>query len=127
MIYIILCAIVFFIVLYILYNQGYVIMQKKMAVLFVARKGGKQAKFSSCTGKIQRMLRVKESKVFHFVLETELSSGTVELKLLDSKKQPIAIFCNTNHIADIELRARERYYFVFEFDHASGSYHLDWI
>lgn len=72
-----------FIVLYLLYNFGFIAIQQKRAVFFTASLNGSSAKFSGCTGKITRIVRFRESgnRVIRFQKSAE--KGAISISLFD--------------------------------------------
>ena len=63
---------------YYLYVNGYVFVSSKRAVLFIGSKGGKKARFVSCTGYIKRAVKFKENRLcqFTFYLVFHFQSAT---------------------------------------------------
>nr|MDE7297452.1 hypothetical protein [Lachnospiraceae bacterium] len=62
---------------YLLYINGWMIINAKRAVMYIGSRRGNQATFSSCTGYIKRVVRFRESRTYHFTFEPELSAGEV--------------------------------------------------
>lgn len=117
------------ILFYILYINGYLIINAKKAVMFVGTIRGNRgckANFTSCAGTIKRIIRFKESKTYHFELISQLSKGELLVEILDSAKQPILRLDGNNQSADINVNAKQRYYMVFRFHSATGKYELSW-
>ena len=117
------------ILFYILYINGYLIINAKKAVMFVGTIRGNRgckANFTSCAGTIKRIIRFKESKTYHFDLISQLSKGELLVEILDSAKQPILRLDGNNQSADINVNAKQRYYMVFSFHSATGKYELSW-
>lgn len=112
--------------LYLLYRRGVIPISSKRALLFYGSAGGKRANFTSCTGRIQRILRVAESRNYHFQLRSSLSKGELSLMLSDSEK--VILLHLRNHLpeGDVWLEKGRSYTLKIQFDHASGSYDLFW-
>ena len=114
------------IVLYLLYINGYLAANAKRAIMYVGFMGGRKAAFTSCTGYTKRVIKFRENKDVHFQFDLKLSKGDVTMELLDSAKQCILKLDRTNTNAVIPIHAKKRYYLVFRFKSASGSYLLSW-
>lgn len=117
------------ILFYILYISGYLVINAKKAVMFEGTIRGKsscKASFTSCDGTLKRIIRFKESKIYHFELISQLSKGELLVEILDSAKQPILRLDGDNQSADINVNAKQRYYMVFIFRAATGKYELSW-
>ena len=110
---------------YLLYINGYMVISSKHAFMFLGSERGKKAMFSSCTGYIKRVIKFKESKVYHVNFGLELEKGEVTLELLDTKKQLILLL-NGNETSEIEVKQGQRYYMVLRFKSATGSYEVMW-
>ena len=110
---------------YLLYINGYMVVVSKRAFMFLGSKRGKKAMFSSCTGYIKRVIKFKESKVYHVNFGLELEKGEVALELLDEKKQ-IILSLNGNDTSEIEVENGKRYYMILRFKSATGSYEVTW-
>ena len=110
---------------YLLYINGYIVISSKYAFMFLGSKRGKKAMFSSCTGYIKRVIKFKESKVYHVNFGLELEKGEVALELLDEKKQ-IILSLNGNDTSEIEVESRKRYYMILRFKSATGNYEVTW-
>lgn len=110
---------------YFLYINGYMVVASKRAFMFLGSKRGKKAMFSSCTGYIKRVVKFKESKIYHVDFNVELEKGEVTLELLDKKKQLI-VSLNGNESSKIEVESGERYYMILRFKSATGSYEVSW-
>ena len=110
---------------YFLYINGYMVVTSKRAFMFLGSKRGKKAMFSSCTGYIKRVVKFKESKIYHVDFNVELEKGEVTLELLDVKKQ-LMLSLNGSEISKIEVKNGQRYYMVLRFKAATGSYEVSW-
>ena len=112
--------------LFLLYRRGVIPISSKRALLFYGSAGGKSANFTSCTGRIQRILRVAESRNYHFQLRSSLSKGELSLMLSDSGKEILLHLDNHLPEGNVWLEKGRRYTLKIQFDHASGSYDLFW-
>lgn len=112
--------------LFLLYRRGVIPISSKRALLFYGSAGGKRANFTSCTGRIQRILRVAESRNYHFQLRSSLSKGELSLMLSDSGKEILLHLDNHLPEGNVWLEKGRPYTLKIQFDHASGSYDLFW-
>ena len=110
---------------YLLYINGYMVVASKCALMFLGSKRGKKVMFSSCTGCIKRVIKLKESKTYYAEFKLELEKGEVTLELLDAKKQLI-LSLNSNETLKIEAERGQKYYMVIRFKSATGSYEVNW-
>lgn len=119
---VVICAVVFF-----LYSQGLVERKKIKAILYVFRPGksADRVTLDSCTGWVKHVGRFHESRSYEFVLECQLSSGDVEVILLDKEKQILRLNQQAP-IGRIELDSHNRYYLRWEFRNSTGKCELHW-
>lgn len=101
------------------------VVSSKRSLMFLGSKRGKKAMFSSCTGYIKRVVKFKESKIYHVDFNVELEKGEVTLELLDTRKQVI-LSLNGSEGAKIEVESGKRYYMILRFKSATGSYEVSW-
>ena len=118
----VICAVVFF-----LYSQGLVESKKIKAILYVFRpeKDADRVTLDSCTGWVKHAGRFCESRSYEFTLECQLSSGDVDVILLDKEKQLLKLNQQTP-IGKAELDSHSRYYLRWEFRNATGKCELRW-
>lgn len=117
------------VVFYILYAQGIMVVNSKTAVMFLGSIRGNghcSASFTSCSGKMKRVIKFKESKTYRFILTSELEKGEMDVMVLDSLKQPVMTLNYMQPSGVIEVDKKKRYYLVFSFKEASGKYELKW-
>lgn len=114
------------ILFYLLYINGFLVIQSKRAIVYVGSLRGNRAKFVSCSGCTKRIIRFEESKVYRIVLNTELSAGMLSVEILDSEKKPL--FSSNKDIQNGVIYAEKgkRYYLVVRFKSATGNYTLKW-
>ena len=113
-------------VFYLLYSNGYLAMASKRAVMYVGSKRGKAAKFASCSGYTKRIIKVQETKQYHFSLDCNLTAGTILVEVLDTSKKPILSLDETRRCAAVDMEKGKRYDLIVRFKAASGDYVLDW-
>ena len=111
---------------YLLYRNGFLVMNSKKAVMYAGSKRGKAAKFSSCSGYTKRIMKVQESKQYRFMFDCNLTAGTVSVEVLDASKKPILSLDETHRCAAVDLEKGKRYNLIVRFKAASGDYVLDW-
>ena len=112
-------------VFYILYINGYMIMNAKKAILFFGKERGKYARFTSCSGYMKRVIRFKESREFEFSFETELEKGEVSVELWNGNQEKVLVLSNQGKQV-ISVDNKKRYFLILRFVSATGSYHVDW-
>ena len=116
-------------VFYLLYSNGYMVVSKKRALMFVGSIRGLRnckATFTSCNGHMRRVVRFRESRVYAFTLHTELTAGEMTMELLDSDKKVIMELNSEKQMGSVDINCKKRYYLVFRFQTASGSYEFQW-
>ena len=113
-------------VLYLLYINGYLVTNRKKAVMYIETRRGTHATFSACTGYTKRMVRFKESRLYHFTLSSELTKGKLSVELLHSEKHQIMCLNENQRNADLAIDKNKRYYLVVRFHSATGNYALHW-
>jgi len=114
------------IVFYFLYINGYLMINAKQAVTYIGSLGGRKATFTACTGYTRRVIKFKESGTVRFNLDLEIIKGEVTMELMDVTKQCILKLDNIYPSAVIHIDAKKRYFLVFRFKSASGSYLVTW-
>ena len=112
-------------VFYILYINGYMIMNAKKATLFFGKERGKYARFTSCSGYMMRVIRFKESREYEFSFETELEKGEVSVELWNGNQEKVLVLSNQGKQV-ISVDNKKRYFLILRFVSATGSYHVDW-
>ena len=110
-------------VLWFLYAQGHAVIQSKRAVLYLERRRGREAKFSSCTGFTRRVLPLEEKRAYHVRLDCSLSSGDLSVEIQDRQKRPVVSLSCLSPIATFTAE-KQRYWLVVRYEGASGNYSL---
>ena len=111
---------------YVLYINGYMIMQSKRALMYVGTDRGKKASFTSCSGYTKRVVKFEEDRSYYFDLKLELTKGDVMVEILDSGKQCLLSLGQNTTEGSITAEKGKRYYMVVRFRAASGNYTVDW-
>ncbi|MBR3928840.1 MAG: hypothetical protein IKJ65_07550 [Clostridia bacterium] len=117
-------SVVVFLALCLLYEFGFIALQSKRAMLFTASINGMKAKFSGCTGKITRIVRFKEQKVYMIRFEKTTQKGSVRLSLYDSEKNAL-IESGEEETYSLSPVAGKRYKLTVRMEKASGNYKIE--
>ena len=110
--------------MWLLYENGLMVVNNKRAVSFVGSDRGRRASFTACTGTIRRILRFSERKTLRMVFSPVLSKGSVWVELLDSRKQPLLRLDESCPTGSVTVEKGQRYHLVFHFQSATGEYTL---
>ena len=113
-------------VMYLLYRNGWMILNSKTAASFVGSKGGKAASFSRCSGSIKRIVRFPESRAYHVTLDCLLSQGSMTVTLVDPDKREVLRLTDGQNSAAVALEGKKRYTLILRFHSATGRYDLRW-
>ena len=111
---------------YILYINGYMVMNSKRALMYVGAAWGKRASFTSCSGYTKRVIKFEEARTYYFDLNLELNKGDVTVEILDRQKQCLLSLDQNTAQGCINVEKGKRYYMVVRFRAASGNYAIDW-
>ena len=113
-------------VFWLLYWNGYMVINSKSAVSFIGSGRGNRAVFTACNGSIRRIVRFRADGTCVFRLKTELSKGEVCVELLDSGRQRIVLLDSGNPGAVVPVSKGKRYDLVIRFRSATGRYVLNY-
>lgn len=115
-------------VMYLLYRKGLAVTKSIRAVLFVFRPGkdGDRVTLNACTGWVRHRGRFRESGVYEFAFDAQLSKGDATVSVLDENKRQIVKLNRQCPAAKTELDARRRYYLRWELEGATGKCSLQW-
>ena len=116
--------IVLLISLYLLYESGIIALQSKRAMLFAASLNGMKAKFSSCTGKITRIVRFREKREYTVRFERSAEKGAVLLALTDREGHTL-IESGEEESYTLSPEPGKRYKLCVRMEKASGSYKIE--
>lgn len=118
------------VLLYVLYDRGYLPVKSMSAIHFIGNMGAgtnkASAVFGSATGQIRRVLRFKESKPYEFTFKGKISKGTMQAYVLDGHKIPKLVLDSECSSGIVHAVKGQRYYLVIRFQNASGKYTLTW-
>ena len=115
---------VLFLALYLLYESGIIALQSKRAMLFTASMNGMKAKFSSCTGKITRIVRFKEKREYTVRFEKNAEKGAVQLILTDREGHAL-IDSGEEESYTLSPEPGKRYTLCIRMEKASGRYKIE--
>lgn len=112
--------------LVVLYRSGVIPIACKRALVFYGAAGGRKANFTSCTGSIRRILRVRESRSYRFSLKTTLSQGDVCLTLSGPGGHILLHLDSQMGEKEVRLEKGRAYTLKVRFQNATGGYELSW-
>lgn len=125
----------FFIILfYTLWINGYLIISRKTAKLFIASFKNKKRcriKFVSCNGCIKKILKFKENRSYDFCLNSIVKNGLVLAEILDNNKKLLLHLDSNMPNATINIDKKNidkkcRYYLILKFEEATGELEFLW-
>lgn len=113
---------------YLLYRKGAAVTKSIRAILFVFRPGrnADTITLNSCTGWVQHVGRFRESRIYAFTFDAQLSKGDAAVSLLDQDKRQLCKLDRQSSAGNLALDKSRRYYLRWEFKHASGKCELRW-
>ena len=119
------------ILLYLLYSNGYLMMQSKRAVTFTGDGKGQKNRMgfsvTKCNGWASKVLKVKENGIYRFDLDVELSAGTVQFQVLDREKQTLLTLNPDAVRGRVQLEKGKRYLVKMQFIQTSGTCAASWV
>ena len=126
--YFLLCTALFAAAMYLLYRRGLAVTKRIAAVLFAFRPGKSEdyVSLNACSGWVRHAGRFRESRLYRFSLDAELSAGEAEVLLLDRDRRQLLRLDRRTPIGEMELDGRSRYYLQWEFKSATGRCALRW-
>ena len=110
------------VVFYLLYLCGIMPIRSMKSLAYVGTFRG--ASVTKCTGYIKRILRVRQSKLYHLLLDSKISEGNIKVEILDSSKKRIVVMDKDNISADVDMEKFKKYYIIVYFENVTGSYKL---
>ena len=114
---------------YVLYINGYMISGSKSAKAFVGKNRGTNAfwtQFVECSGELKKVAKFRKSKEYKFHLDAGLADGAISIELLDKEKNVIMKLTPETPDAGFTVDKKQRYYMVYKFENATGSYEMTW-
>lgn len=119
---------IFGVAMYLLYQRGYVVSKSIVAIVFIFHRGkdADMVTVDSCTGWVIHGGQFRESRIYEFTLDAQLTRGDVKVLLLNQKKMPLLRLNKWHPTAQVTLDGSGRYFLRWEFSHASGKCGLRW-
>ena len=117
------------VIYYVLYINGYMISGSKSAKAFVGKNRGTNAfwtQFVECSGELKKVAKFRKSKEYKFHLDAGLAEGAISIELLDKEKNVIMKLTPETPDASLTVDKKLRYYMVYKFENATGSYEMTW-
>lgn len=108
-----------------LYECGVIAVQSKAAVFFAGTIDGRKASFSSCTGKIRRVIRFSQTGEYCFSLSGEIEKGEIELTLWDAAGQE-SLKLSIGESAVFTAEKGKRCRICIRLAQATGRYEVRW-
>ncbi len=113
-------------VCWLMWEKGYYVIQKKIAVAFIGRRGKNRwgASMTSATGWTKRVLPLEAGKKYRFYYDVSLTDGDIAVEILYNNQ----VVCSFDaHSRTATLPAEKgRYILGTRFKKASGDYELKW-
>ncbi|MBE6951259.1 MAG: hypothetical protein E7451_07985 [Ruminococcaceae bacterium] len=107
-----------------LYDRGYMVINAKSAASFIGSPKGTGASFTSCNGYTKRIVRFQADGTYTFILNADLSKGSISVELQNAEKQRVMLLNCTNTSASVTIEKKEKYYLITKFKSATGRYSL---
>lgn len=113
---------------YLLYQKGCFVTKSIAAVMFLfrAEKNRDRVSVNSCRGWVLHVGKFRESRVYEFTLDSQLSSGDATVALLDKDKRELLRLSLVSPFGSIPLNGKNKYYLRWEFHSATGTCELRW-
>lgn len=114
---------------YLLWINGYMVLNKKRAVLFTGSILGKnrcKVRFSSCNGFVKKIIKFSDSRSYQFNFSNHITKGNVSIEILNKNKEIILNLSPSVPTGILDVNKKEKYYLVLKFDKADGEYKLTW-
>jgi len=121
--------VIFIILFYILWINGYLTKSVMASVLFVGSLRSKNRcrfKFIYCNGYIKKVIKIKESRNYIFIFNSNITNGYVTAEVQDVNKRILLQLDKDNPESVIKLEKNYRYYLVLRFVKAKGEFDLAW-
>ncbi len=118
--------ILIFLLIYILYMNGFIPITVKSSVMFIGGLSGKKARFTSCNGYMKRIVKLKAGRKYRFTLNSKLVNGSMTAELIGHNKQRVLLLNEFISQENLSVNKTGRYTLILRFNSASGEYLLDW-
>lgn len=122
-------VVIMLVILYVLYDYGYMGTNSKAAVVFqgsLPKKSSWKASFVKCKGKLKRVIRFDTSKKYNFKLDVELENGDVIIEIIDINKEVVLVLDKNNNSGSVDVGDNRKYYMVVRINSATGRYFVSW-
>lgn len=129
---VVLIVIITVLILYLLYINGFLIINVKSALFYVGTpRVGKNknclgARFSKCNGYIKRMIRLKPNTTYQFTYISNIEKGKVSINIYDKNKKILVVFDDQHSNQKIMTKQQKLFQFTTNYMHADGDYKLIW-
>ena len=114
---------------YLLWVNGYMVLNVKRAVLFVGSLRGKnhcEASFTSCSGYVKRVIKFSESRGYTFHLDSDVSKGNIHVIVQSRKKEALLDLTPERASGVLAVNKKDLYYLTLKFEAADGRIKLKW-
>lgn len=117
---------------YILYLNGFGVVNKKSALFYMSsprwgkRRNCIEEKFSSCNGSVKRAIRLSPSKRYQFSFSSSTAKGSVSVEVYGAEGTLIAKLNNEQPCAFISTEKKTNLRVVTKFVKADGACKLIW-
>ena len=121
--------VIFIVGFYLLYVNGYLTINAKKAVSFLGSIRGNcrcQARFKSCDGYMKRVVKFNENRLYNFFLDCDMNKGYMTVELWDTNKHKLMCLKDNMQNAGVNVQKKKKYYLVFKFKSATGSFDFSW-
>ena len=119
------------ILLYLLYSNGFFYVKSMAAAKFMPDFKGSKNRMGYVltlgTGWVYRILKVRESGMYRFDLEANLTKGTVQFQVLNRQKLPLLTLNPDYTRGRVQLEKGQRYYVRMEFTRVGGDIAASWV
>lgn len=121
-----LVAIFLLLLTYIMWTRGLLVIQSKIAVAFIGRRGDNYwgAAFTACTGYTKRVLPLEKSKQYRFLYDQDISRGIINVEI-SCGKDVVRKFDSINSSTLLNV-GDGVYTIITRYKKASGDYTLKW-
>lgn len=117
------------ILFYLLWINGYLVLNKKRAVLFSGSILGKnrcKVRFSSCNGLVKKVIKFRDSRSYQFDFNNSITKGNVSIEILNKNKEIVLELNSSISSGVLIVNTKERYYLVLRFNKADGEFEMTW-
>lgn len=116
-------------VIFFLYNYGYIGITSKAAVVFIGsmpKKNSWKASFSQCSGHMRRVIRFDECKRYEFSLDAEIEKGSLLVEVYNTNKELVLTLDSNCKSGIVDVENSKKYYMSVRIKSATGKYYVSW-